>query len=75
MAKRVAFTVYYDDDSGELADVRESPLFRSENTTMRLDIYQDALDAVATRCEQANDRQMAYLMGLREGLRDVPTKQ
>lgn len=60
MAKAVAFTVYWDNDSGEYKGIKEDPEFKGVNSTVRLDIWQDAAEDVHERHVAAYQRQMQF---------------
>ena len=43
MARKRMVTLWYDDETGELHMVEESPVFRSEDILLRADVWKDAL--------------------------------
>jgi hypothetical protein len=51
--KRIALTVIYDPDAGELLEVRETPHFSAEDALLRADVLQDTWVAIRARYAEA----------------------
>ena len=46
MAKKVAFTIYIDELTGEIEEVKTTKRFSEEGALYRMDVIQDAIEAL-----------------------------
>ena len=53
MAKRKAFTAFYDDESGELINIEMAPGLEQSSASMRADVLQDVLGEIASAYRSA----------------------
>ena len=58
-----AFTVYYDDENGEMTRVDWTPGFQNEGVLLRADVLKDARNAIGAAYDEARQFLVAELEG------------
>ena len=46
MAKKIAFKVYFDDETGEVDEIASTKRFAEEGALFRIDVIKDAIEAL-----------------------------